>query len=783
MTQRLYNFHVSQSNSPTKTKYITTVVILIAVIVGLYILSRFNYPLFHSLADGATVFIAIGVFVVVWNRRHLLDNYFYLFVGVAFLFFAFWDALHLLGNRGMGVFPQYGNLGPTLYIVSRYFLSFSLVIAPLFIKRKLNTTVTFAAYALVTVILLLSIFYWQNFPVTYIEGVGLTSFKVISDYLICFLLAGAAGLLFINRRALDAKVFRFFILAIVFFIATGLAFTLYTDPFGVTNAVGHFFQITSFYLVYVALLETILMKPQDILYRNLKQSEKNALQLNADLGTVNIRLKEEITERKKVEGDLRQSEEQYRLLFSANPNPMFVFDEKTLCFLAVNDVAAHHYGWSREEFLAMTVLDIRLPEEHARAIETIRQHQGLYGARVGIVRHLGKNGILMEMEVTASSITFDGRPARLCLMNDVTERNRAEAALRESEQRLTGILESMPDAFVSFDVNLRYTYVNSNAELLQNASREDLIGKDVRILYPDAESYKTISQYEQVIRTKKPVTLTSYHAGFARWVEIRVFPTPDGVSVFYKDVSESKKAEEALHVYAQQLENANKELEAFSYSVSHDLRAPLRTMDGFSEAVLEEFGDKLEEAGKDYLNRIRTASQTMSHLIDDILKLSRISRAEMHRDKVNLSNLARSIIEEMQRNHPERQVEIIIAPDLMVNGDLALLRIALNNLLENAWKYTARCSITQIEVGVRTENGSQIYFVRDNGVGFDMRYSDKLFHPFQRLHSSKDYPGTGIGLATVQRVIHRHGGRIWAESVVEKGTTFYFTLGQVDLDI
>lgn len=296
---------ISTITSRIKSKSVVIGLVVIVLSAGLYFLSRYNYPLFHSIVDTVTVFIAAGVFVVVWNRRHMLDNHYYLYVGIAFLFFALVDFLHLLGNKGMDVFPQYGNLGPALYITSRYILSISLVIAPLFVTRKFNAKIVLVIYAFVTTMIMLSIFYWRNFPVTYIEGSGLTPFKVISDYIICFILAGAIGLLYIERRAFDLKVFRIIVYALIFSIATGLAFTLYSDPFGIANAVGHFFQITSFYLIYVAFVQTVLINPQDILYRNLKQSKEEVLKLNSELERVNINLSRDIAKREKVEEALK----------------------------------------------------------------------------------------------------------------------------------------------------------------------------------------------------------------------------------------------------------------------------------------------------------------------------------------------------------------------------------------------------------------------------------------------------------------------------------------------
>jgi signal transduction histidine kinase len=229
---------------------------------------------------------------------------------------------------------------------------------------------------------------------------------------------------------------------------------------------------------------------------------------------------------------------------------------------------------------------------------------------------------------------------------------------------------------------------------------------------------------------------------------------------------------------SEELMAANKELEAFSYSVSHDLRAPLRSIDGFSKALLEEYDGKvLDEQGNHYLKRVRVNTQRMSELIDDLLNLSRLGRAELVKKNVDLSGVAHKVAAELGGRDAERRVAFHIAPDLAVEGDSHLLRIVLENLMGNAWKFTARQAEARIEVGRQVDGADAPFFVRDNGAGFDMRYVDKLFGVFQRLHSNKDFEGTGIGLATVQRIIARHGGRIWAEGAVGQGASFYFTLG------
>ena len=220
----------------------------------------------------------------------------------------------------------------------------------------------------------------------------------------------------------------------------------------------------------------------------------------------------------------------------------------------------------------------------------------------------------------------------------------------------------------------------------------------------------------------------------------------------------------------------NKELEAFAYSVSHDLRAPLRSIDGFSQALIEDYPDRLDEQGKDYLQRVRSASQRMGILIDDLLRLSRVTRNEMRRETIDLSTLVQSIVEELQEIQPERQVDFVIMSGVTCNGDPQLLRQVMENLLGNAWKFTGKHLKAKIEFGVTQINDRETFFIRDDGSGFDMTYVDKIFDVFQRLHSQEEFPGTGVGLATVQRIVHRHGGQIWTESSVEKGATFYFTL-------
>jgi signal transduction histidine kinase len=241
--------------------------------------------------------------------------------------------------------------------------------------------------------------------------------------------------------------------------------------------------------------------------------------------------------------------------------------------------------------------------------------------------------------------------------------------------------------------------------------------------------------------------------------------------LFVREINRGERIERALH-------DTNRELESFSYSVSHDLRAPLRSIDGFSQALVEDAGPALPPEARGHLDRIRNATRRMGHLIDDLLALSKVSRAEMQRERVDLSELAAQIVSELRRQAPSRTVTVTVSPGLTATGDPQLVRLALQNLLENAWKFTGRRDEASIDVGqTRDREGVPAFYVRDNGAGFDPAYAGKLFGPFQRLHATSEFPGIGIGLATVQRIVHRHGGHVWADAQVDQGACFTFTLG------
>lgn len=400
-----------------------------------------------------------------------------------------------------------------------------------------------------------------------------------------------------------------------------------------------------------------------------------------------------------------------------------------------------------------------------------KDDQGNVTSILGIVRDVTKRK-LAEEEIRRLNTSLEQR---------VRERT---AELTAERTKLKSMLESISDGFNSFDRDFRYTYVNPAAAKTLHTTPEQLLGACLWDKWPMAEDSIFGREFRRSLAEGVPIQFEGYYPEpLNTWFDIRCYPSDEGLSVFFSDITEHKRAEleiqrlnEDLKTRAAALEAANKELEAFSYSVSHDLRAPLRSIDGFSRILLEDYDDKLDDEGRECLQTVRAASQRMGRLIDDMLQLSRISRSEMHLEPVDMSAMAEGIAAILKDEESNRQAEFVIQPGLVVCADGRLLRIALENLLGNAWKFTGHEPLARIEVGRGGDPTNPSYFVRDNGVGFDMAYVHKLFGAFQRLHTTAEFPGTGIGLATVQRVIHRHGGQVWAEGEIGRGATFYFTL-------
>lgn len=387
------------------------------------------------------------------------------------------------------------------------------------------------------------------------------------------------------------------------------------------------------------------------------------------------------------------------------------------------------------------------------------------------------------------------------------DRDREEGLRKESESRVRMLLESTAEAIFGVDASGNCIFVNPSClRVLGYENMDQIVGQPMfrKMLDSDSDFSKKEPVFsEQDDKIMKVInTGIGFHNadgaiknkdGKSIPVEYWIYPIKDeqemviGAVITFVDITARKEVETKLKNYQDHLEelvenrtaelkNAYKELEAFSYSVSHDLRAPLRAIDGFSQALVEDYNKKLDASGRNYLNRVRVAAQRMAQLIDDLLVLSRAMRFEMVRQDIDLSQEVKDIIEQLTESDPQRKIEYEIEDGIKANGDPTLVRIAVQNLVGNAWKYTSRKPLARIKFGKTSRKGETVYYVEDNGAGFDMRYANKLFHAFQRLHLPEEFPGNGIGLATVHRVIRRHGGKIWAESEVQKGAKFYFTI-------
>lgn len=497
----------------------------------------------------------------------------------------------------------------------------------------------------------------------------------------------------------------------------------------------------------------------------------------------------------------RQADEIFRLIVEATPNAIVLADTQGQILL-VNAGAENLFGYERAELIGQPV-EMLLPERFRGAHPAYR---GAYTSHAK-ARPMGKgrdlfalrkDGVEVPVEIGLNPIETPEGPLILSAIIDITERKRTNDQLGASLKEIGDLKAALDEhAIVAItDPQGRITFVNDKFCAISKYSRSELLGQDHRIINSGFHSKEFIHDLWKTIahgRVWHGEIKNRAKDGSFYWVDTTIVPflNEDGKPRQYvairADITERKRAEDALHQLNAELEvrviertaaleTANKELEAFSYSVSHDLRAPLRAIDGFSQAVIEDYGEGLPEEGRRYLQTIRDGAQRMGRLIDDLLAFSRLSRATLSRREVNVHGLVNLVLDELQPIWDGRQVDLKIGELPPCSGDSALLKQVWMNLLSNALKYTQKREAAVIEIGCERKTGACVYFVRDNGTGFDMRYANKLFGVFQRLHRAEEYEGTGVGLALVQRVIHRHGGRVWADAAVDRGATFYFTV-------
>jgi len=537
----------------------------------------------------------------------------------------------------------------------------------------------------------------------------------------------------------------------------------------------------------------------------------------------------DITRQKQERDALRQSEDRFSRFFQSNPAAVLISNMEDGRVIDINQAFEDLFAYSLQEIKGKTTAEFGLwlnPQDRQPMIEQIRRDGYLkYEVRTLVSRH----GVHIQVQFAVHPIELDGKECLITVLQDVTEHARIEDTIKTLaksssvvayEEFLQLAVRNLAQvyrsrfAFVgmllpgghqvktlavwagdSFVDNFTYDLEGTPCQDVLNLKLE-LVDHDAWQSYPQdvmlknmgVESYfgsPLISSDNKLLGLVSVMDVRPMN--IEKWVEpvLQLFSTRMAAEMerqlTYEELQMHRNhLEDMVQKRTAEMKNLNKELEAFSYSVSHDLRAPLRAISGFSQALIEDYEGVLDADARDYLQRIRNGANRMSDLIDDLLNLSRVTRSSMEVSQVDLSAMIRDVFDELMHHEPDRDVEFNVQDNMQVTGDKRLLKIVLENLVGNAWKYTGKQSKAQIELGTSTENGERVFFIRDNGVGFDMQYASKLFGAFQRLHGKDEFEGSGIGLATVQRIIHRHKGDIWAMAEPGQGATFYFKLPELE---
>jgi PAS domain S-box-containing protein len=561
-------------------------------------------------------------------------------------------------------------------------------------------------------------------------------------------------------------------------------------PFMALNSVSGWASLTANLIMVPLLLNFAIQSINEALER-ARRNERALAESNRELQA-------EIAERVGAEQALRESTEKIRAMFESMTDGITFVDKEGNIVDSNEATVRMHEFESKEELIGRGAFELIAKSDQARALENMQKTLAV--GRSGVIEYklVTKTGREFDGELNAVLLRDEqGNPsAFVALTRDISARKRAEEALQESEEKYSMLFNEMLTGLSLHEIILddngkpvdyRFLDVNPAFEKHTGLKKEDLVGRTVLEVLPGTEPI-WIETSGEVALGGEPVHFEQYSSEIGKYYEVLTFcPKKGQFATLSSDITERKKIEEELEEHRQhleklveertrELETVNQELEAFAYSISHDLKAPLRAINSFSAILQEEYSGVLDGGGMDYLNKVRASSLRMSQLIDDLLALSRLGRNELQLMTINLTHITKRIFAEITQDESERNFDFQMMDLPLVEVDVKLIEVLLTNLLTNAVKFTRGRAPAIIEFGFLPEEETPTFYIRDNGVGFDMKYADKLFAPFQRLHTEKEFEGTGIGLAIVQRVVRCHGGRIWVEAELDKGTTFYFTL-------
>lgn len=717
----------------------------------LYFTAEYDYLLFHSLAEFFGIAIAAAIFMLTWNARRYMKNNYFLFIGTSFVFVAILEALHTLQYEGLGILGAGANRATQLWLATRYLEATSFLAAPLFIRRNLKIGWPLASYLIITAGLMGSIFLWHNFPNAYTPGVGLTWFKIVSEYIISLMFLAAAAELIYYRKYFDRGVIRLLILSLLVAVTSELAFAEYVSVYGFVNRVGHLLNIVAFYLMYKAIIETGLTKPYNLLFLDLKQQQGHLE-----------------TERNKLQKYLEVA------------GVMMLALDSRQRVLLINKKGLEILQRSEEEVLGRNWFDNFVPKREVKKRRAffrklVSDHVGMADSENCIVRKDGDERVISWHH----TIMLDGKGKVISTLSsgeDITERKAAENALQESRRNYQKLFDNKLNGVAYCQLitdeagkpaDYLFLDVNDAFENYAGLKKDQLVGKKVSQLASDGfmPPFSALKLHGRVALSGDEARFELYHEHLGRWYSVYDYSPRRGyfISIF-SDITERKELEERK--------------DEFISIASHELKTPVATIKAFAQVL----GKRLVKVGgredAHFVTHINEQTDKLTGLIDDLLDVSRIEAGKLNLNvgEFKLSRLVDEVVANFKHTDADREITREGNFTGLVKGDAVRIEQVLVNLISNAIKYSP--SEKQIIVNVGKQRGKALVSVRDFGSGISMEDQARIFERFYRtsLAQKNHRPGFGLGLYISSEIIRQHGGRIWVESRPGKGSTFFFSL-------